>query len=218
MDIKELKHKIFWKYFFRKGRFINFSAPKLFTEKIQWLKVYDCTPQKTVLSDKIAVRDWIKEQIGEEYLKKVYGVYNRYEDIDFSAIHGGFVLKTNHGSKMQKIFRFSSIPEPENKTLFDNYLQVDYAFKSGYEMQYHDIKPVIFAEEYIKNTNELFEYLIFCFNGVPKLVLFASGKNKAKGQPECTMFDIEWNNLHFNYGGRLHKEEVPCPKNFDKML
>lgn len=216
MDRKELKHKVFWKYFFRKGRFINFESPKLFTEKIQWLKVYDCNPIKTMLADKIAVRHWIQKQIGEEYLKKVYGVYEKWEDIDFLKLPKEFVLKTNHGSKMQQIFLNHPIRRLKLKNKFEEYLNVNYAFKSGYELQYKDIKPVIFAEEYLQNTDELFEYLIFCFNGVPKLILFASGKNKKV--PECTMFDTEWNNLHFNYGGKLHKEEIPCPKNFDKML
>lgn len=216
MDGKELKHKVFWKYFFRKGRFINFESPKLFTEKIQWLKVYDCTPEKTILADKIAVRNWIEEQIGKEYLKKIYGVYEKWEDIDFSKLPKEFVLKTNHGSKMQQIFLNHPIRRLKFKNQFNEYLNINYAFKSGYEMQYNDIKPVIFAEEYLQNTDELFEYLIFCFNGEPKLILFASGKNKKV--PECTMFDTEWNNLDFNYGGRLHIEKIPCPKNFDKML
>ena len=57
MELKELRHKIFWKYFFRKGRFINFKNPKFFFVFIQWLKVYDCIPIKTTLADKIKVRD-----------------------------------------------------------------------------------------------------------------------------------------------------------------
>ena len=83
MEFKELKYKVFWKYFLRKGRFINFNNLKLFTEKTQWLKVYDCLPIKTVLADKIAVRDWVIKKIGEKYLKPVYGIWERYEDIDF---------------------------------------------------------------------------------------------------------------------------------------
>ena len=93
MDEKELRHRVFWKYFFRKGRFINFKNPKLFTEKIQWLKVYDCTPIKTVLADKLAVRDWVRDKIGEQYLKKIIGVYDRYEDIDFSNFRWNMLSK-----------------------------------------------------------------------------------------------------------------------------
>lgn len=216
MDENKLKYKVFWKYFFRKGRFINFNKPELFTEKIQWLKIHDCTQIKTRLADKIEVREWIKEKIGEKYLKKVYGVYDKYEDIDFSVIPEEFVIKTNHGSKMQLLVIEGGRPLPLMKDRFNNYLKVNYAFKSGYEMHYSDIKPKIFIEEYIKNTNELFEYLIFCFNGVPKLIMFCSGKRTKECL--CTMFDTHWNNLKFNYNGKLHETPVPPPENLDEML
>lgn len=250
-----LTFKILWKYFLRKGRIINLKNPRLFTEKIQWLKIYDCTPIKTRLADKIAVREWVKGKIGEKYLKKVYGIYEKYEDIDFSKLPEEFVIKTNHGCNMQLLVIEGGKPDKSQKVRFNNFLKVNYAYKSGYEMQYKDIKPLIFTEEYIKNTNnyfyplqqfslgfqehrqslrspfyplcqnssdfsdyrpELFEYLIFCFNGEPKLILFASGKRTDKIC--CTMFDTQWNNLHFNYGGYLHENPVPVPKNFDKML
>lgn len=216
MHRKILKSKLIWKYFLRKGRFINFNKPKLFSEKIQWLKLYDCTSIKTILSDKITVREWVKEQIGEEYLKKVYAIYDKYEDIDFSKLPKKFVLKTNHGSKMQMIFLDNNIDYLQYKKQFDNYLKINYAYKSGYELQYDKIEPKIFAEEFISNLNELFEYMFFCFNGEPKLIMFASGK-----MSKCikaTMYDTNWNNLHFNYGGHLHKIGVGKPKNFDKML
>ena len=103
-----------------------------------------------------------------------------------------------------------------NEEKFLEYLKTNYAYKSGYEMQYDKIKPVVFVEEYIKNTNELFEYLFFCFNGSPKMVLFSS--NKRDKEIKSTMFDINWNNLHFNLGGKLHDETILPPKNFDKMI
>ena len=225
-----LTFKILWKYFLRKGRIINLKNPRLFTEKIQWLKIYDCTPIKTRLADKIAVREWVKGKIGEKYLKKVYGIYEKYEDIDFSKLPEEFVIKTNHGCNMQLLVIEGGKPDKSQKVRFNNFLKVNYAYKSGYEMQYKDIKPLIFTEEYIKNFHplcqnssdfsdyrpELFEYLIFCFNGEPKLILFASGKRTDKIC--CTMFDTQWNNLHFNYGCFLHPEPVPPPRNLDEML
>lgn len=214
--MNKYKYKILWKYFLRKGRIINLKNPKLFTEKIQFLKIYDCSPIKTQLTDKITVRDWVKEKIGEKYLKKIYGIYEKYEDIDFSILPDEYVIKTNHGCNMQMLVIEGGKPNYTHKEIFNNYLKVNYAYKCGYEMQYKDIKPLIFIEEYIKNTNELHEYLFFCFNGKPEYILFAS--EKRSDDICCTMFDTNWNNLHFNYGGKLHPYEVPTPKNLDKML
>lgn len=153
--MKMLTFKILWKYFLRKGRIINLKNPRLFTEKIQWLKIYDCTPIKTRLADKIAVREWVKGKIGEKYLKKVYGIYEKYEDINFSKLPKEYVIKTNHGCNMQLLVIEGGKPDKSQKERFNNFLKINYAYKSGYEMQYKDIKPLIFTEEYIKNFHPL---------------------------------------------------------------
>ena len=51
-----------------------------------------------MLADKYAVRDWVKEKIGEEYLIPIIGVFDKFEDIDFNKLPSKFVLKTNHAS------------------------------------------------------------------------------------------------------------------------
>ena len=213
-DIKRgIQHQYFWKM----HRFLNIDNPKLFTEKIQWLKLYDCTPVKTRLADKLLVRDWVADKIGTQYLKKLYGVYNSFEEIDFSKLPPEYVIKANHGCNMNLLVIEGSKPDmKKDAARFDRFLHTNHAFKSRFELHYKDIQPKLFTEEFIKNTNEIFEYLFFCFNGEPEFVLFASGKRSP--QICCTMFDKNWNNCHFNYGGKLHTEEIPKPENFDKML
>ena len=44
---------------------------KTFNQKIQWLKLYGVTPLMRYCTDKVKVRDYVKEKIGEEYLKPV---------------------------------------------------------------------------------------------------------------------------------------------------
>lgn len=214
---KDIKRGIEMQYFLRMHKFLNLKNPKLFTEKIQWLKIYDLTPIKTTLADKLAVRNWIKEKIGEKYLKKIYGVYNTFDEIDFSILPEEYVIKTNHGCNMQLlVIEGGKVNMEKDKKRFTRHLNTNYAYKSGYELQYKDIKPKIFTEEYIKNTNEIFEYLFFCFHGEPEYILFAS--NKRTTNFYCTMYDKNWNNCHFNYGGKLHPYDILKPENFDEML
>ena len=40
---------------------LNLDKPLTFNQKIQWLKLYDSTPYKTLLADKYKVRDYIKK-------------------------------------------------------------------------------------------------------------------------------------------------------------
>lgn len=217
LTFNEMKGKLELKYFFKTKKILNLKEPKLFTEKIQWLKLYDNLPIKTLLADKILVRKWVKDKIGQEYLKKIYGIYNTFEEVDLFSLPNEYVIKTNHGCKMQLlVIEGGNFDYEAVKKKFNGYLKTNYAYNSGFEMQYKNIRPLLFIEEYIKNTNELFEYLFFCFNGKAKYVLFAS--NKRTNDIRCTMFNTSWENLHFNYGGRLHNKNIDKPKNFDKMV
>ena len=85
-------------YFDATGETLNLDNPQTCNEKIQWLKLYDSTPLKSRLADKFAVRSWIKEKIGEQYLVPLLGVWDRFDDIDFDSLPQKFVLKCNHGS------------------------------------------------------------------------------------------------------------------------
>lgn len=217
LETSDIEKKLKLKYFLRFKSFLNLKPPKLFTEKIQWLKLYDCTPIKTMLADKILVRDWVKDKIGGEYLKKIYGIYHSFEEIDFSKLPEEYAIKANHGCNMQLlVIEGGKFDYKSTRDKFNGFLKTNYAYKSGFEMQYKDIKPMLFTEEYIKNTNEIFEYLFFCFNGKPEYVLFASEKRTPRIC--CTMLDMNWNNLGFNYGGYLHKNKIPKPLNFEKMM
>ena len=47
---------------------LDLEHPKSFSEKTQWLKLYGGFEDVYPLVDKYAVREWVKEKIGEEYL------------------------------------------------------------------------------------------------------------------------------------------------------
>lgn len=55
-------------YFAYFKRFANLKNPKTYNEKLNWLKLYDRNPKYTKLVDKYEVKEYIKEQIGEEYI------------------------------------------------------------------------------------------------------------------------------------------------------
>lgn len=59
------------------------------------MKLYDRSPMRTGLPDKLLARDWVKEKIGEEYLAPLLG--DSFDEIDFSRLPTRFALKTNHG-------------------------------------------------------------------------------------------------------------------------
>ncbi len=56
------------------GEKLHLDAPVTFNEKVQWVKIYDRNPLKTLLADKYLAKEWVAEKIGEEYVVPLLGV------------------------------------------------------------------------------------------------------------------------------------------------
>ena len=85
-------------YRLRVGRKLDTDNPTTLNEKLQWMKFNYRFPLQSIVSDKLLVRDYVKEKIGEEYLIPLLGSWEKYDDIDFYSLPKQFVLKCNHDS------------------------------------------------------------------------------------------------------------------------
>lgn len=80
------------------GRPANMENPQLFSEKLQWYKLYARKPLMEKVANKYTVREYI-ESVGYGYLlNDLLGVYKNVSEIDFNALPNQFVLKDTHGS------------------------------------------------------------------------------------------------------------------------
>lgn len=199
------------------GNHLNLDRPQTFNEKIQWLKLYDSTSLKTRLTDKYLVRDWVNEQIGEKYLIPLFGVWDKFDDVDFDNLPGKFVLKANHGCGWNIIVKDKSkFDKADAKIKLDEWLNTNFAFINGLELHYKDISPKIIAEEFLENQNEdLPDYKIWCFNGKPALIIFLAERNIAL---KMAFYDLDWNLLPFTYSYPQYEKMVTKPNNLDEML
>lgn len=75
------------------GKAIDWHHPQLFSDKIQYLKLYNRIPLYTTLVDKVAVKAYVADLIGKQYVIPTLGVYTKAEDIDWGALPEQFVLK-----------------------------------------------------------------------------------------------------------------------------
>ena len=96
---EELKYLLEFQFKYKVGYKLNLDNPKTFNEKIQWLKFYYRDPLMTKCADKVEVRNYIKDTVGEQYLVPCLGIYNNSEEIDFDKLPNQFVLKVNWGCK-----------------------------------------------------------------------------------------------------------------------
>ena len=70
----------------RMGKELDLAHPESFSEKLQWLKLYDHDPRYTRMVDKYEVKRYAADLIGEQYIIPTLGVWDRFEDIDFDAL------------------------------------------------------------------------------------------------------------------------------------
>ena len=136
-------------YFFTLFSFPDLSSPSDYNEKIQWLKLFDERSVQTQCCDKVLMRDYVKNHVGEGYLPKIYQVAASYDGLDFDALPKSFVLKTNHDSGSVYLVKDKALVSDLGlRDKIDSSLKSKFGFKTG-EWPYLDIPPKIFAEEYL---------------------------------------------------------------------
>ena len=64
-----------------KGKILHLENPRTFTEKLQWLKIYDYKPEYTQMVDKLVVKDYVASRIGKEYIIPTLAVWRRLTGI-----------------------------------------------------------------------------------------------------------------------------------------
>ena len=187
-------------YRIRMGKEINLRNPKTFTEKCNWLKLYDRRPEYTIMVDKYAARQYVSEKIGEHYLVPLLGVWDHAEDIDFSALPQKFVLKCNHNSDVTICTNKARLDIETVKNKLEIQLQDDY-YKHKREWPYKNIKRKIICEKFMENSGdqELVDYKIFCFNGSPRFVMVNSNRF-GEGGVKVDMYDMDWNHMDMQDG------------------
>lgn len=207
-------------YYEAMGVPLNLESPETYNEKVQWLKLYDSTPLKSQLADKLLVRPWVEEKIGKQYLIPLLGSWNSYEEIDFSSLPKCFVLKCNHGCAYNIVVKDKdkldmALTERRIKT----WLNDDYTFRCGFELHYSAITPKVIAEQFIENKitgGDLWDYKFWCFDGKVKYIQFLSERNT--NGLKMAFYDRDWNKQNFVYSYPLDTKDIEKPDNLDEMI
>lgn len=208
-------------YRLRVGRKLNVRNPETLNEKLQWLKFNYRFPLQSIVSDKLLVRDYVKEKIGEKYLIPLLGSWKEYSDIDFSALPNQFVLKCNHDSGGLVVCTDKEkLNHEEAKRKIEKSLKSNF-FYIGREYQYRNIKPMIICEKFISDNGKVpMDYKIYCFNGKPDVILVCRDRfSKNTHRASYLFFDQKWNFQPLDKGDEnLQDVDIPKPENLDEMI
>lgn len=194
------------------GHKLNWEYPTGFNQKIQYLKLYDSTSLKTKLVDKYLVKSFVAEKIGEKYVTPLLGVFNSFDEIDFSKLPKKFVLKgTQHGVIIVDQATMS-IDDIRQKCHY--FLTTNFAYLYGLELQYRDVPPRLIAEEFLP-TDKIYDYKVWCFHGKPEFIgiQYVDPNNNIF----INFYDTDWNLQHFSSFKNINIE-IKKPSNLNQLL
>lgn len=206
------------KFRLKVGYWPNFDHPKSYNEKLQWLKLYDKHREYTQMVDKVGAKDYVASIVGEKYIIPTLGVWDSVDDIDWNTLPTQFVLKAAHDSGGVVVCKDKSNLDIEySKQILRGSGKKDYT-KYNKEYPYYHVRHRIIAEKYMEDESgyELKDYKIFCFDGVPKFLFVATGRQQH--DTRFDFYDIEFNHLPV-LNGHPNAEVWPSkPKNYSEML
>ena len=213
--------KLFLKIAYRghTGRWLNLKKPQRFTEKLQWLKLYERNPLHTQLVDKYEVRNFLEDKIDDKHLVKLYGVYDSFDEISWCELPDSFIMKCTHGCGCNHIVKNKTdVDKQALRKQFNKWMKKN-PYPGTREWPYKNVKPRIICEELLVDESgyELKDYKFYCFNGTPKIVQFMSNRNS--GKVNLNHFDLEWN--EFGSGRKDHDRNinnVNSPKHLSDMI
>lgn len=166
-------------YRLKLGRKLDLKHPTRYTEKLQWLKLYDRNPFYSKLVDKAEVKKYVSEIIGNEYVIPTLGVWDKIEDIDWNGLPNRFILKTTHGgggtgvvicndkNNLDKGKAIETLKRSMNSDIYSTLR----------EWPYKNLPHRIIAEQLLDKDpyyDDVPDYKFYCFNGIPKVLLIAT--------------------------------------------
>ncbi|OUP82400.1 glycosyl transferase [Lachnoclostridium sp. An169] len=201
------------------GYDLNLENPQTYNEKLQWLKLNDRNPQYVQLVDKYQVKEIVANIIGEQYIIPTLGVWDSFDEIDFSKLPNQFVLKCTHDSGGLVICtNKSKLNMSATKKKIDKCLKNDY-YMQNREWPYKDVPRRIIAEAYMVDESgyELKDYKFFCFDGKVKAMFIASDRESNTEETKFDFFDAEFRKLPFTNGHPNSTKQYEKPKTFEEM-
>lgn len=220
------------RYFARFKKRINLKDPKDLNEKILWLAIYSDTREWSRLSDKYAVREYVREKGLDDILVPLFQVCETPDHFQFDKLPETFIIKSTNGSGGNYIVKSKSscgqdfLKKKVNELLGCNYMTM---ITGVGDLHYLRINNKLIFEGLLINdpisahySATLIDYKVWCFNGKAEYIWVCMNRFvHNKDGAEVLIYDRDWN-THPEYSvwskDFTQAAPIPKPKNFERML
>ncbi|MBQ8779842.1 MAG: glycosyl transferase [Alistipes sp.] len=197
------------------GYDVDLKNPRTFNEKLSWMKLYDHNPLYHTLVDKYDVKAYVAELIGQEYVVPCYGVWNSFDDIDFSTLPDQFVIKSTHyGAPIVVKDKSTFDIERAREVVLQQSKESGYI--NNYEWVYKDVPARVIIDKFLNDHTDnkvLQDYKFWCFNGEPKYMYLTVKDDDIYEN----FYDMDFTPVDINHGFARRKPEFKRPEKFEEM-
>ena len=204
---------------------LNLKNPTTLSDKVSYIELHEQSPLAPRCTDKYVVRKYVTKKGLEDILVPLAGgPWSSVEEIDFNVLPDSFALKATHGCKMNYLVSDKAKLNIEDcKNEVQRWLNTTYG---GYSMEPHylHIPHRVYAEEFLKDAEQLVDYKIHCLNGEPAFILVCSNRETngdAAMKVILDLFDLEWHPIPELIPSGMEiagNGSVARPEKLDEML
>ena len=197
------------------GEEISLNPPRNFAEKIQWLKLYDHNPKIIEYADKFAVREHVKNLVGENYLIPLIAVWSTVSEIDFDLLPDSFVIKPNNSSGRVLICKDKKLLDRKVAYRIIEKWQKENLTKETGEWFYEKIPYKIICEKFL--ADDISDYKLYFAGG--KFICTQVIAGRHSHNKTYTYYDENWNLLPIvRYGMPRTSELQTMPQKYKEMI
>lgn len=218
MICKKMPDKMYlkWQFWHIYHRKLNIDHPITYADKLAYLKTHDQKESLSKLVDKYAVREYVSEKIGSNYLIPLLGVYENAGSIPWDTLPEKYVLKCTHDSA-SVILHLSD--EDFDKNAAEKSLQAHLnrnMYWYSREYPYKNVIPRIICEVFLDdNGKPPADYKIMCFNGKPHFIVLDMDRF---GNHRRDVYDVNWNKTDISTDHENSGKIAQRPDALDEML
>jgi hypothetical protein len=200
------------------GRYPALMRPRLFSEKMQWRKLFDLNPQYAVFCDKIATRDYVAARGGRELVVPLLWTGESVDDIPFDRLEPSYVLKCNNSSGANAfVLSREALDVPAVKTFLRSHLERRHGHVM-LEPGYVPVRPRLLAEPLLRQSDGSYplEHKIFVFGGRAHAMITVV-VDRARVRRNI-YHDRDWNLLRWKQANPRYDGELPRPDRLNDII
>lgn len=199
----------------------NLMEPSTFNEKLLLKRIDKIGNNHSFYADKLGVRKYVSETIGDSYLIPLIDTVKVGEDFIPSKYDTSIIAKASHASSLnQIIINPKNFDEKRANFLFKKWLNRDYQYYWG-EWYYSEIVPCIVIEKLLVDDkgsvpNDYKFHVFYDDAGEPKIYIQVDIARFT--EHKRNFYDVDWNQLELEFEYDKSMTSIEKPYNLDEMI